>query len=231
MRFMDPRVGADAVAPQAGPAPPALPDEASTERAGATLAGPASTAELLRDIADEATTLVRQEVTLAKQELQEGLTQTAKAGSVLAVAGVVGLYALGFLLTTLAWILEALGLPTWAGFGIVTLLLLIVAGVAGLIGVRQLQKAKVAPDRAKAQLKTTTDTLKAEAQTTAQAVQAELRTTAQETQQEAKALPARLRERINGYTEQARQQLRRRAEASDQEQFEETRRGRGYDGG
>lgn len=226
---MDPRVGAAAAPPQAGPAPPAqgLPVEAHTEPAGALRGGPASTADLLRDIADEATTLVRQEVTLAKQELTEGMAQTAKAGSVLAVAGVVGLFALGFLLTTLAWILEALGLPTWAGFGIVTLLLLIVAGVAGLIGVRQLQKAKVAPDRAKAQLKTTTDNLKAEAQTTAQAVQAELRTTAQETQQEAKALPARLRERINGYTEQARLQLRRRAD----QQPEETRRGRGYDGG
>jgi Putative Actinobacterial Holin-X, holin superfamily III len=138
------------------------------QRAGATLAperwysgrdGPRSTAELVRGIAEDASRLVRQEFLLARQELTEGATVAAKAGAVLAAAGVVGLFALGFLLTTLAWGLVDAGLPRWAGFGIVALLLLIVAAILGLVGKRRLAAAKLSPSLAQAELKQATSDL------------------------------------------------------------------------
>ena len=118
-----------------------------------------TTGELLKGLADDATKLLRQEILLARQELQEGLTATAKAGALLAVAGVLGLYALGFLLYTIG---VAIGGPDWLGFAIVTVVLLIVVAVLGLIGRRQLAASKVAPERARAQLQATATELKEE---------------------------------------------------------------------
>jgi hypothetical protein len=118
-----------------------------------------TTGELLKGLADDATKLLRQEILLARQELQEGLTASAKGGALLAVAGVLGLYALGFLLYTIG---VAIGGPEWLGFAIVTVVLLIVVAVLGLVGRRQLAASKVAPERARAQLQATATELKEE---------------------------------------------------------------------
>ena len=118
-----------------------------------------TTAELLKGIADDATTLFRQEALLARQELVEGLTATAKASALLVAAGVLGLYAFGFLLYTIG---EAIGGPRWLGFAIVTLVLLIVVAVLGLVGKNRLAASKVAPEKAKAELQTTANELKEE---------------------------------------------------------------------
>jgi hypothetical protein len=138
------------------------PDDDGRESRGTALAThdtEPSTGELLKGLADDATTLLRQEILLARQELQEGLVATAKGGALLAVAGVLGLYALGFLLYTIG---VAIGGPDWLGFAIVTLVLLIVVAVLALVGRRQLAASKVAPERAKAQLQATATELKEE---------------------------------------------------------------------
>jgi uncharacterized membrane protein YqjE len=118
-----------------------------------------TTGELLKGLADDATTLIRQEILLARQELQEGLAATAQASALLAVAAVLGLYALGFLLYTIG---VAIGGPEWLGFAIVTLVLLLVVAVLGLIGRKRLAASKVAPERARAQLQATATELKEE---------------------------------------------------------------------
>ena len=82
---------------------------------------------------------MRQEILLARQELQEGLTASAKASALLVAAGVLGLYAFGFLLYTIG---EAIGGPRWLGFAIVTVVLLIV--VLALVGKNRLAASKVA---------------------------------------------------------------------------------------
>jgi hypothetical protein len=56
-----------------------------------------------------------------------------------------------FLLLTLAWVLVELGLPTWAGFGIVTLLVILLAVVMGLVGRKQLESVK-GPERSQASI-------------------------------------------------------------------------------
>jgi Putative Actinobacterial Holin-X, holin superfamily III len=138
--------------PQAGP-------QTTTRPAGAAPTEEPSTTELLRGLAEDATMLFRQEILLARQELQEGLTASAKASAMLVAAGVLGLYAFGFLLYTIG---EAIGGPPWLGFAIVTAVLLIVVAVLGLVGRNRLAASKVAPEKAKAQLQTTANELKEE---------------------------------------------------------------------
>jgi Putative Actinobacterial Holin-X, holin superfamily III len=118
-----------------------------------------TTGELLKGLADDATTLFRQEVLLARQEMQEGLAESARAGALLAGAAVLGLYAFGFLLYTIG---VAIGGPEWLGFAIVTAVLLVVVLVLALVGRRRMAAAKVAPERAKAQLQATANELKEE---------------------------------------------------------------------
>lgn len=142
----------DTPSPEPGATQPAL-------GAGAAPPGEPSTAQLLRGIADDATTLVRQEILLARQEITEGLTSTAMASSFLAVAGVLALYGLGFLLFTIA---VAIGGPDWLGFLIVTIVLFLVVAVLGLIGRRRLAASKVAPEKARAELKETATELREE---------------------------------------------------------------------
>ena len=81
---------------------------ATTRPAGAAPTEEPSTGELLKGLADDATTLMRQEILLAKQELQEGLAASAKPSALLVAAGVLGLYAFGFLLYTIG---DAAGRP------------------------------------------------------------------------------------------------------------------------
>jgi Putative Actinobacterial Holin-X, holin superfamily III len=133
--------------------------QTTTRPAGASPDKEPTTGELLKGLADDATTLVRQEILLARQELQEGLTASAKASALLVAAGVLGLYAFGFLLYTIG---EAIGGPRWLGFAIVTLVLLIVVAVLALIGRRRLAASKVAPEKAKAELQATANELKEE---------------------------------------------------------------------
>ena len=69
-------------------------------------------------------------------------------GAVLAFLGFI------FLLVTLAYVLVALGLPVWAGFGIVTLLLIIVAVVLFLVGRAGMKKIR-GPERSIAAIEAT----------------------------------------------------------------------------
>jgi hypothetical protein len=142
----------------------AIQDPQPGTRSGAAPAGAApteepSTGELLKGLADDATTLIRQEILLARQELQEGLASSAKASALLVAAGVLGLYAFGFLLYTIG---EAIGGPRWLGFAIVTAVLLIVVAVLGLVGKNRLAASKVAPEKARAELQATANELKEE---------------------------------------------------------------------
>jgi len=118
-----------------------------------------TTGELLKGIADDATTLFRQEVLLARQEMAEGLAATAKASAMLAGAAVLGLYAFGFLLYTIG---VAIGGPEWLGFAIVTAVLLVVVLLLALLGRSRLAASKVAPERARAQLQATATELREE---------------------------------------------------------------------
>ncbi len=101
--------------------------------------------QLVSDASREVSSIVRAEIALAKAEVTGGLKIGGKGAGLLAGAAFLGLLGLIFLFHTLAWVLDV-WLPIWAGYLIVTLLLLIGAGVLGLLGKKALSQAKPKPE-------------------------------------------------------------------------------------
>ena len=102
--------------------------------------------------------LIKAQIALAKLELQQTGRAAGKTG--IFIVGALSMAAMGgiFLLVTLAYVLVALGLPVWAGFGIVTLVLFIAAAILGLLGKKESAKIK-GPDRTIASIEQTKATL------------------------------------------------------------------------
>lgn len=105
-----------------------------------------SVGELLGDVTNDLSTLLRQEVALAKAELKETSVHAKAAGGMFAGAGVAGHLALIFLSLALWWalgdLLDSLG---WSAL-VVGVLWAIVAAVLATQGKKRLQRATpVAP--------------------------------------------------------------------------------------
>ncbi len=116
-----------------------------------------SVGELLRELSAETSTLVRQEVQLAKAELTEKGKQAGKGAGLLGGAAVMGLALLGAFTAFLIAVI-ALAVPVWLSALIVTVLYGVIAGVLALAGKKALQQAGPAkPEQ-------TIDTLKEDAQ-------------------------------------------------------------------
>jgi uncharacterized membrane protein YqjE len=96
--------------------------------------------DLLRDLSDQTTTLVRQEIDLAKAELaQKGKRAGAGAG-MFGGAGVFGLFAFGALTTVLIVVLDS-AMTLWLAALIVALVYAAVAAVLALNGKKEMEKA------------------------------------------------------------------------------------------
>lgn len=104
--------------------------------------------QLVASASRDVSSIVRGEIELAKTEILTGAQSAGKGVGMFVGAGLFGLYALGFLLTALAWGLVALGLSAWLGFLIVAVLLLILAGILAVIGRSALKKANMRPQAA-----------------------------------------------------------------------------------
>ncbi len=83
--------------------------------------GERSLADLFADLAQDTSTLVQQEIQLAKNELGQAVAKVAKNIGMLVVGGVLLLAASLALIATLILALGALGLPNWVAALIVTL--------------------------------------------------------------------------------------------------------------
>ena len=104
-----------------------------------------SVAELIRTASQDFSRLLQAHIELAKAEMKESATRAAAAAAVFVVAAVLAFLGFIFLLVTLAYVL-AIWLPVWAGFGIVMLLLFLVAVILVLAGRAQSKKIK-GPER------------------------------------------------------------------------------------
>ena len=117
-----------------------------------------SIADLVRKTVSDTQKLVRAQIALTQAELTATSESVARAG-IFAVLALVCVSLFGiFLLVTIAYVFVALGLPTWAGFGIVSLLLLITAVVSGLLARKQAQQIR-APKLALSELAKTRNTI------------------------------------------------------------------------
>ena len=99
-----------------------------------------SISELLKDLATETSTLVRQEIDLAKAEMTDRGKRAGKGAGMLAAGAVAALLALGALTAGLIAALD-LAMPTWLAALIVTAIHGAIAGVLVQIGRKQVQEA------------------------------------------------------------------------------------------
>jgi MFS family permease len=103
--------------------------------------------ELLRELSEQTTTLVRQELELAKAELGEKGKQAGKGAGMFGVAGAIGLLAAGALTAAIIAALDE-AMPLWASALIVALVYGLVAGVLAMSGKKQVDRAApVAPEQ------------------------------------------------------------------------------------
>jgi uncharacterized membrane protein YqjE len=122
-----------------------------------------SVGELVFDVSERVTILVREEIELAKAEITEKLTTLGRGAGIAAAAGVFVLAALIMVMFAIAWLInDLLGVETavWAGFAIEAAILIVLAAIAGLIAKHLFgQVESPTPDMAIEELKETKDTL------------------------------------------------------------------------
>ncbi|GAA4945795.1 phage holin family protein [Actinoplanes utahensis] len=99
-----------------------------------------STAELVTRLSEQVTTLVRDELALARIEMTEKGKKAGKGAGLLGGAGVIALYGLGGLFITAGAALS-LVMPMWAAALIVTVILFAAAGITAIAGKREVQQA------------------------------------------------------------------------------------------
>lgn len=99
-----------------------------------------STSELVQRASEQITTLVRDEIALAKAELTEKGKHAGIGIGLFGGGGVLALYGVGALIATLIIVFD-LFLDLWLAALIVTVVLFLVAGVLALIGKKQVTKA------------------------------------------------------------------------------------------
>lgn len=102
--------------------------------------------DLVRNVLDDVSRLVRAEITLARTELKETARQVVRPGAVLAGAAIAGLLAAAcFVATSIAAL--ALVMPVWLGALVIGILLAIVAGAGFALGRTKLKGVDLVPQQ------------------------------------------------------------------------------------
>ena len=96
--------------------------------------------ELLKQLSEETTTLVRKELDLAKAEMAEKGKQAGKGAGMFGAAGIIGFLALGALTAFFIMLLDG-AVPNWAAALIVAAVYAAIAGVLALTGRNKVQEA------------------------------------------------------------------------------------------
>ena len=119
-----------------------------------------SLGEVVNRISENASTLVREEIELAKTEIELKIQKLARGAAVGAAAGFFVFLGLIFAFHSLAWGINDLTESLWLGFLITTVLLFLLAGIAGLIAYRSFQAgAPPTPDLAIEEAKRTKEAI------------------------------------------------------------------------
>src|SRR5258706_9996880 len=100
----------------------------------------ASTADLIRRATDQLSTLVRDELALARAEMTEKLAHAGKGAGLFGGAGLVSLYGVFGLLAGVVLLLARV-MPAWGAALVVGAALLLAAGLMALMGRGQVKKA------------------------------------------------------------------------------------------
>src|SRR6476619_8261502 len=102
-----------------------------------------SLGDVVGDVSTKASLLVREEIELAKTEIAEKAKSLARGSAVAIAAGVFAVFSLIYFFEGLAWFFNDLfdvGSKLWIGCLIVFGILIALAGIAGMLGIRWIKK-------------------------------------------------------------------------------------------
>jgi hypothetical protein len=121
-----------------------------------------SLGDVVSEVSEKASLLVREEIELAKAEVTEKVTKLGKGAGALAAAGVLAVFALIYLFHALAWFfVDAFDFDTvWPGYLLTVGVIVLIGVVAGFLGIRWLKGGSPpTPDLAIEEAKRTRDVL------------------------------------------------------------------------
>jgi len=121
--------------------------------------------ELVFDVSEGASSLIREEIELAKAEVSEKLASLLRGSAVGAAAGTFAFLALILIMEGVAWLLneEVFDGKAWPGFLVEAAVFLLVAALAGLIAYKAVKKgAPPVPEQAIEEARLTKEMLEKE---------------------------------------------------------------------
>jgi uncharacterized membrane protein YqjE len=124
-----------------------------------------SLTDLVVDVSEHASTLIREEIELAKAEVSEKVGKILRGSAVGAAAGAFAFLALILIMEGIAWLLneEVFDGKTWPGFFIEAAIFLLIAALAGFIAFRAVRSgAPPVPEQAIEEAKLTKEMLERE---------------------------------------------------------------------
>jgi putative superfamily III holin-X len=106
-------------------------------------------AAALTEVSERMSVLVREEIELAKVEVTQKVSSLGRGAAAVAVGAVFGVFAIVFLLLTIAWVLDAILIDgagdIWVGFAIVLAVLVLATGGAFMFAWRKLKVGAPTP--------------------------------------------------------------------------------------
>jgi uncharacterized membrane protein YqjE len=125
-----------------------------------------SLGEIVAEVSEKASQLVREEIELAKAEVKDKVSKLTRGAAVAAAAGVFLVFGVTMFFHGLAWFLDDIFNwedNIWAGFAVVTALLFLLAILAALLALRLFKKgAPPTPEMAIEEAKRTRAQLEAQ---------------------------------------------------------------------
>jgi uncharacterized membrane protein YqjE len=107
-----------------------------------------SLATAVTEVSEKLSVLVREEIELAKAEVTEKVSSIARGAAAVAVGAVFGVFALVFVLLTIAWAINDATGDLWLGFAIVMVILLLLTAGAFMFALRKLKVGAPTPKMA-----------------------------------------------------------------------------------
>lgn len=144
--------------PPSGPTPPPIPPPGPPREER-------SLADLVVEVSEHGSTLVREEIELAKAEVSEKVAKLLRGSVVGIAAGVFAFLALILVMEGIAWLLneEVFDGKTWPGFFIEAAAFLLIAALAGLLAYKAVKAGSPPmPQQAIEEAKLTKETLTGE---------------------------------------------------------------------
>lgn len=105
-------------------------------------------AAALTEVTEHLSVLVREEIELAKAEVTVKVTSIARGAVAVGVGAVLGVFAVIYILLTIAWAINDATGDLWLGFAAVSVVLVALAVIAFLFARRKLQVGAPAPTMA-----------------------------------------------------------------------------------